>query len=146
VKELIVKKSFEIDAPASKVWEILTNPTYTKQYMFGCELLSDWKIGSPVIWKSFLDGKVYVKGNLLKIESNKFLQFTVFDPNMGVEDIPSNYATVTYDLSSEGNGTKLSISQGDFAGIAEGEKRYNEANFGWDMIFIKMKELAEQKK
>lgn len=145
MKELVVKKSFEIDAPASKVWEILTNPAFTKQYMFGCELLSDWKVGSPVLWKSSLDGKVYVKGNLVKIEPNKSLQFTVFDPHMGIPDISSNYAMVTYDLTSEGNGTKLSISQGDFAGMAEGEKRYAEANFGWDMIFIKLKELAEQK-
>ncbi len=144
MKELVVKKSIEINSTPSKVWEIITNPAYTKQYMFGCELLSDWKIGSSVIWKGSADGKVYVKGNLLKIEPNKFLQFTVFDPNMGIEDMPSNYATVTYELSSETNHTKLSVSQGDFAGMAEGEKRYSETNAGWDMVFPKMKELAEQ--
>ena len=49
--ELIVKKSIKINSSASKVWQVLTNPELTKQYMFGCEIISDWKVGSPVIWR-----------------------------------------------------------------------------------------------
>ena len=144
MKELIVKKSIKINSSASKIWEVLTNPEFTKQYMFGCELISDWKVGSAVIWKGAADGKVYVKGNLLKIETEKLLQFTVFDPNMGIEDTPSNYTTVTFELTSENNNVTLSVSQGDFAKIAEGEKRYNDTIAGWDLVSPKIKELSEK--
>ena len=89
------------------------------------------------------DGIVYVKGNLLKIEKEKLLQFTVFDPNMGIEDVPSNYSTVTFELSSNSY-TMLSVTQGDFAKMAESEKRYNDTVAGWDSVFPKIKELAEK--
>src|SRR5574338_546827 len=142
--ELIVKKQIKINSSASKVWEALINPELTKQYMFGCEIVSDWKVGSPVIWKGAADGKVYVKGTLLAIVTEKFLQFTVFDPNMGIEDIPSNYSTVTFGLSSENSQTILSVSQGDFTKLEEGEKRYNDTVTGWDSVLPKIKDLAEK--
>jgi uncharacterized protein YndB with AHSA1/START domain len=143
--ELIVKKSIEINAPVLKVWKVLTDSNLTKQYMFGCELISSWQVGSPVIWMGAEDGKVYVKGILLKIEKEKLLQFTVFDPNMGIEDIPSNYGTVTYELvMADKNTTRLSVSQGDFAKMSEGQKRYNDTVAGWDFTFPKIKGLAEK--
>lgn len=142
--ELIVKKSIKINSSTTKVWEILTNPELTKQYMFGCEIVSDWKVGSPVVWKGAADGKVYVKGILLTIETEKLLQFTVFDPNMGIEDIPSNYSTVTFELSSENSHVILSVSQGDFSKMIESEKRYKDTVAGWDSVFPKIKELAEK--
>ncbi|HSB56379.1 MAG TPA: SRPBCC domain-containing protein [Nitrosopumilaceae archaeon] len=142
--ELIVKKQIKINSSSSKVWEVLINPELTKQYMFGCEIVSDWKVGSPVIWKGAADGKVYVKGTLLAIVTEKFLQFTVFDPNMGIEDIPSNYSTVTFGLSSENSQTILSVSQGDFTKLEEGEKRYNDTVTGWDSVLPKIKDLAEK--
>jgi len=39
MKQLIVKKTLEINAPVSKVWDTLTNRDLTSQYMFGCELI-----------------------------------------------------------------------------------------------------------
>ena len=49
--------------------------------MFGCELISDFKDGSAIIWKGASDNKVYVKGTIAGIKPGKLLQFTVFDPN-----------------------------------------------------------------
>ena len=104
---------------ASKIWEILTNPEHTKKYMFGCEVISDWKIGSPLLWKGMADGIVYVKGSLLKLDTDKLFQFTVFDPNSGIEDIPSNYSTVTIELTPPKGTTDLSVTQGDFGAMPD---------------------------
>src|SRR5438128_2229355 len=90
-KELIVKKSITLNANISKVWEALTNPQLTKQYMYNCEVISDWKVGSPLVWKGTEDGKVYVRGNIVSIDPGRRLQFTAFDPNSEMEDTPSNY-------------------------------------------------------
>jgi hypothetical protein len=92
------------------------------------------------------DDKVYVKGTITGIIPGKLLQFTTFDPNSAdhYEDVPSNYTTVTYELSSENGRTVLAVTQGDFAGVTNGEKRYNENIAGWDSILPKIKELAEK--
>ena len=54
-EELIVKKTVEINAPPAKVWEALTNSSYTKKYMFALDVESDWKPGSTVIWTGAKD-------------------------------------------------------------------------------------------
>ncbi|HSC35678.1 MAG TPA: SRPBCC domain-containing protein [Thermodesulfobacteriota bacterium] len=142
-KELVVRRSLTIKAPASRVWEILTDPEHTKKYMFGCEAISDWKPGSPLIWKGAKDGVIYVKGQLLALDQEKLFRFTVFDPNSGIEDVPSNYTTVTIELTPGNGSTVLSITQGDFAGMADGNNRFMSAEAGWDMVLPKIKETAE---
>ena len=142
-KDLVVRRSLTIKAPASRVWEILTDPEHTKKYMFGCEVISDWKIGSPLLWKGAKDGVIYVKGQLLALDQEKLFQFTVFDPNSGIEDAPSNYTTVTIELTPENGSTVLSITQGDFAGMADGNNRFMSAEAGWDIVLPKIKEMAE---
>ncbi|MBX7150955.1 SRPBCC domain-containing protein [bacterium] len=145
--ELFVNAVVTIHAPVSKVWEALINPAITRQYMYGCDVLCDWKIGNPVLWKGMANGKemIFVKGHLLKLEPEKLLQFTAIDPNSDIEDIPANYLTVTYELKPSGNQTTLYVSQGDYSKVAQGQKRYEESkNGGWDMVLSKIKEIVEQ--
>jgi uncharacterized protein YndB with AHSA1/START domain len=147
-KELIVKNSISIKAPASKVWNALTNPEQTKKYMFGCETVSDWKTGSPLLWRMEHEGKelIAVKGNIVSIKPGRFLAYTTIDPNSTIEDIPKNYLTVSYDLSSENEQTVLTVTQGNYATVAEGERRYKEAynnGEGWNPILAEIKKLVE---
>jgi uncharacterized protein YndB with AHSA1/START domain len=149
MQELFVKNQIVINAPISKVWDILTNPQQTKKYMFGCETVSDWKPGSPLLWKGIWEEKemVFVKGNIKKIENEKHLSYTTFDPNNPkMEDKPENYTTVTYDLSESDGKTILKVTQGDFAKVDEGEKRYLEVfnnGEGWNPTLVEIKKLAE---
>src|SRR5687768_13257074 len=110
-KSLIIKNTIHIEAPIARVWDVLTNPEETKKYMFGCAALSDWKVGSSLLWKGVFDGKeiVAVKGEIAEINKEKFLAYTVFDPNMGWEDVPENYTTVTYSLVPENGGTRFTV-------------------------------------
>jgi uncharacterized protein YndB with AHSA1/START domain len=145
---LLIHNEILIKAPASKVWDILTNPEHTKKYMFGCEALSDWKPGSPLIWKMMHEGKEFipVKGKILNIVPDKLLRYTVFDPNSTMEDIPENYLTVTYELFEENGSTLLEVTQGDYNKVADGERRYKESynnGEGWNPILVQIKKLAE---
>ena len=149
MQPLIVKNTVTIKAPASKVWDALTNPEQTKKYMFGCETVSDWKKGSPLLWKGSHEGKemVFVKGNIVEIKPEKFLAYTVIDPNSSMPDIPENYLTVTYELAFEKGETVLTVTQGDYSIVAEGEKRYKEAynnGEGWNPILVEIKKLVEK--
>src|SRR5262245_26502240 len=115
---LFVRQSVEIQAPASKVWQVLTQPELNQQWvseLFGqpAEMVSDWHSGSPVEWKVLADGKPYVEGNVTAIEPNWLLRFTVFDvrserPAVSDED------GITFTLEEQAGKTLLSVRQGDF--------------------------------
>ena len=46
-----------IHASISNVWNALVDPALIKQYMFGASVSSDWKEGSPIVWKGEWQGK-----------------------------------------------------------------------------------------
>ena len=146
--KLEVKNTITINAPASKVWDALTNPAQTKKYMFGCETVSDWKVGSPLLWRAHHEGKdvVFVKGTIKDIKHGKLLAYTTFDPNSTLRDSPENYTTVTYELREESGKTIFDVTQGDFSTVDDGEKRYKEASNngdGWNPILVEIKKLVE---
>ena len=147
--ELQIKNNITINAPAKKVWDVLTNPEQTKKYMFGCETVSDWKAGSTLEWKGNYEGKemVFVKGKIADIIPEKLLVYTTIDPNnAAMKDSPENYLTVTYNLKEENGVTVLTVTQGDYNKVADGESRYKEAynnGEGWNPILVEIKKIAE---
>ncbi|HEY6160339.1 MAG TPA: SRPBCC domain-containing protein [Bacteroidia bacterium] len=140
-----INRSITLNAPLDKVWDALTKPEWTRRYMFGCDALSDWKPGSPLVWRGHEDGKVYVTGHIIKIEPKKCLCFTTFDPNSGMEDSPDNHTTVTYELSGNNGTTELRVRDGDFSKIKNGKERYERSTGGWEMTLKKLKEVLEGK-
>jgi uncharacterized protein YndB with AHSA1/START domain len=146
-KTMIVRNTVSIKAPVAKVWEALTRSEWTKQYMYNCAVESDWKVGSPVVWKMEHEGKEFipVRGKVVSIDPKHLLVYTVIDPNAGMEDIPANYLNVQYELIPMGEETLLEVTQDGYEHAANGEKRYEEAveAGGWDSILAKIKELLE---
>ena len=142
-----IENTLRIHAPAAKVWDALTNPAETKKYMFGCEALSDWKPGSPLVWKGVFNGveMIAVKGHLVDIRPKAFLAYTTFDPNSKMEDKAENYLTVTYALQEDNGYTTLTVTQGDYDKVAEGKRRYDEsvAGGGWMPILEAIKKIVE---
>jgi uncharacterized protein YndB with AHSA1/START domain len=142
---LEIRKSIEVDAPAATLWKILTDNQFIQQYMFGCYADTDWKVGSPLLWKGAADGKLYVKGKIVAIDAPHRLAYTIIDPNSAMADIPSNYLTMTYTLKERGTkNSVLEVTQGDFAAVEDGEKRYQDSLGGGDMILPAIKKLAEE--
>ena len=148
MEKLQIQNTITINATPDKVWEVLTQPEQTKKYMFGCETVSDWQPGSTLVWRMDYEGKdfVAVKGNIRDIQPEKLLTYTVFDPNSTMADIPENYLNVTYALTSADGQTELTVTQGDYNTVAEGERRYQEAynnGEGWNPILVQIKAVAE---
>ncbi|HEV2482948.1 MAG TPA: SRPBCC domain-containing protein [Puia sp.] len=145
---LVVTNTITIHAPATKVWDALTNPEQTKKYMFGCEAQSDWKPGSPLIWKGSFNGveMIAVKGKVVSIDAPRLLVYTVIDPNNPkIPDLPENYLTVTCKLTERDGQTTLVVSQGDYSTVAEGPDRYKHTveGGGWDPVLVQIKALCE---
>ena len=110
--DLFARASVDINAPLADVWNALVDPETIKQYMFGTNAVSDWKEDSPVTWKGERQGKPYEdKGVILQSKPPRLIQYSHFSPLSGLPDVPENYHTVTIELTSEANRTRLSLSQ-----------------------------------
>ncbi len=146
--ELFIRNSIVIDAPPEKVWDALVNPRQTRKYMFGCEAMSDWKKDSSLTWKMLQEGKevIAVKGKIVDIRPPEYLSYTTIDPNGDAEDIPENYLTVVYELDLQEEGTLLTITQGNYAAVGDGDARYKKAAEagGWNTTLALIKELVER--
>ena len=129
-----------INAPTSKVWDALTKPNLIQQYLFGTEVTTDWQVGSPITYTGTWEGKQYEdKGRILQIEPGKLLVSTFWSSFSGLPDVPENYKTVRYELSAEGSGTRLTITQDNNS--TQEEANHSEQN--WKMVLDGIKKLLE---
>ena len=129
-----------IHAPASKVWDAITKPELIKQYLFDTDVISDWKVGSPITYQGEWQGKSFEdKGKIIEFEPGKRLRSTHWSPLSGVPDTPENYHTVTYELSGKGGSTDVTITQDNNAN--EEERTHSEQN--WNTVLDNMKRLLE---
>jgi uncharacterized protein YndB with AHSA1/START domain len=136
----IAKATITIDAPASMVWDALTKPELIKRYLFGTQVTTDWKVGSPITYKGEWQGKAYEdKGQILQIEPGKLIVSTYWSPLSGLPDIPENYKTVRYELSSSAEGTSLTVIQDN--NDTRDEADHSEEN--WNLVLEGLKKLLE---
>ena len=119
----------------------MTNPEVIKQYMFGTNVVSDWKEGSPIRWQGEWQGKKYEdKGAIRKLVPERTIQYSHFSPLSGAPDVPENYHTVTVELSPEGTRTRVTLTQDRNA--TDEEREHSEQN--WRMMLEGMKQVVEK--
>jgi uncharacterized protein YndB with AHSA1/START domain len=108
--------------------------------MFGTTVVTDWQEGSPIVWKGEWQGKAYEdKGEILKLEKPKVLQYSHFSPLSGAPDSPENYHTVTIKLAEKGQKTTVTLTQDH----NESEEDRQHAVQNWDTFLQGMKKFLE---
>ena len=138
---LIATASITIGAPASRVWQALVNPAAVKQYMFGTNVVSDWRAGSPIVWKGEWQGKAYEdKGVIVTLEPEHRIQYTHFSPLAGLPDSPENYHTVTIELAAEDSETRVTLTQDN----NPNEAARAESEQNWGMMLAALKKFVER--
>jgi uncharacterized protein YndB with AHSA1/START domain len=136
-------KSFHqtiIHAPVAKVWEALTKPEIVKQYFFGSNMVTDWKVGSPLYFRGEYEGKTYEdKGIVQEYTPNKSLAFSYLSSWNDLPDKPENYLLVTYSVKEVEGGTELTITQTNY----DAEKaKHSEEN--WKVVTDGLKAVVER--
>jgi uncharacterized protein YndB with AHSA1/START domain len=132
--------TIKMNAPVQKVWDILTEPGYVKQWQYGSELVTDWKPGSDIRFKTAWEGKIFEQwGKVLEVQKNKLIKYSLFAPRPGLEDKPENYFIMSYVLTAENGQTKLEIIQHDDRPGAVQEQPQGEEN----PILQGLKQIAE---
>lgn len=141
MKEIIIQVAIEINAPISKVWEALVTPSIIKEYMFGTETTSDWKVGSRISYKGVWEGKEYEDGGIItEFVENKVFESTYFSSMSGEEDKEENYSTVRYEVAEMPNGTLLTIFQDN----CKDKERADHSSSNWNYILKLLKEIVER--
>lgn len=128
----------EINVPASRLWNALTDTDTIRQFMWGTEAKSEWKAGSALTFEGVWQGKPYrEKGTILEIEKEKLMKYSYL--SNGLEDRPENYAIITYRLLPENGKTRLTVTQEG----ARDEKALEHSQEGWKSMLGSLKKIVE---
>ncbi|HEY5283904.1 MAG TPA: SRPBCC family protein, partial [Polyangia bacterium] len=78
--------SVTVRAPRERVWDAITQPAIVKQYFFGTDLDTDWKVGSPLFFRGEWQGKRYEdRGTVLAYEPMNALEYNYWSAFSGAE-------------------------------------------------------------
>lgn len=142
-EDLIATSAITIDASRSEVWNALTDSDAAKQYMFGADVRSDWRVGSPITWSGEFNGKAFKdKGEVLQADPGHLLQYSHFSPQSGQPDRPENYHIVTIELVDAADRTAVTLKQNN--NETEEARKHSEQN--WNLMLQSLKKVVEAKK
>ena len=130
-----IETSTEIHAPASRVWGMFTDASFTEQ--MGGKYVSDWKVGSLLQWQN-LSGQILTNGMILEIEPQRILKHDLFSN----PESSSVIATLTYTFSESDKRTTISIRE-DFVNPIT-EQEYSDSIEGWKSALSGAKKIAEK--
>lgn len=139
-QNFVAKAETTINASAARVWEALTRPELIKQYLFGTQVQTDWKVGSPITYSGEWQGKPYQdKGTILEVAPQQRLVSSFWSALSGQPDRTEFYKTVHYELTPQGAGTRLVITQ--YPNDSQEEADHSAQN--WNMVLDGLKKLLE---
>lgn len=136
-----IKLSVEIGVPQEKVWKVLTNEKYIKQwageFSEGAYIETDFKPGSDVVWKD-KEGNIGASGKVVTKEDYRLLKVAFYDDADTDARVALGNYSETYSLSDANGKTALKINAG-----ALSLKDYKAHLPLWEKAIAKMKVLAE---
>lgn len=137
---LIVRSEIAIDAPVSKVWEVLVAPKYIRQWDDLPYDFEDYYLeyGRTIEWSGSSKITVTI------CEPNEILKMSLYVSKW--EQPPAAYdIAYTYRLANDGTITTLSIEIGDFAVLPDGVDYYNASVEFAGIAMEKIKNLSENR-
>lgn len=133
--------SIVINASRQSVWEAVTRPELVKQYFFGTNLVTNWQVGSPILFRGEWEGKSYEdKGTVLDFEPLESLSYSYWSSMGGTEDKPENYQRLRYQLEELDGKTKLTITQEN----AATQESADHSAGNWQMVLEGLKKVVEE--
>jgi uncharacterized protein YndB with AHSA1/START domain len=133
--------SVVIRAPRAKIWDAITRPELVKAYFFGTNLSTDWKVGSPLVFRGEWEGKSYEdKGTVLSFEPTKSLSFNYWSAFSGHEDKPELRQIIRYDLEETAGGVRVTVHQSN----VDTKEHADHSQKNWQTVLEGMKAMVEK--
>jgi uncharacterized protein YndB with AHSA1/START domain/DNA-binding transcriptional ArsR family regulator len=147
-----------IKTTPEQLWKALTEPAFTLRY-WGAALLSDWQVGSPILWQSGADAAPQdLDQVVLESEPHRRLSYTWhnYQPEHAeffgwsdehfAELVKEQRSKVAFDIEPAGGKVKLTVTHDSFqpgsemlAAISGGKPQTG----GWPEILADLKTLLE---
>ena len=139
---LQASESVVINANLERVWNVLTNPEIIKEYLFGTETVTDWKIDSDIVFQGEYEGHKYRDHGVIKEHIlHERLSYSYWSGFSGLEDKPENYGMVIYDLVPvDETHTKFTWTQKGYPD----EERQKHSQGGMTAFLEQIKGIAER--
>lgn len=137
-----IESMVSVNAPASRVWEILVSPDAIRQwgaeFSEGTWVESNWHLGSDLIWMT-KEGEVGAHGVITVFEPGSHLEVDYYDDVESGPPKPPDEYSESYFLEEQNGVTKFSFK----AGPLPVQVIISHTPL-WDAALAKIKSLAEK--
>jgi uncharacterized protein YndB with AHSA1/START domain/DNA-binding transcriptional ArsR family regulator len=148
-----------INTTPERLWQALTEPSFTRRYWGGAALESDWQVGSPVKWQNAPGEEIKDLGQVvLAAEPYRRLSYSWhrFQPEHAeyfgwtdeefAELVKEKRSRVTFEIESYGAAVRLTVTHDDFDPDSQMYKAISgqlEGSGGWPELLSNLKTLLE---
>lgn len=136
-----INKHIFVKAPIKAVFEALTTSDKIIQYFPLNNVISNWQLGSEVLYKGEIEGNAFTDYGIIKEFSvpTKY-SYSYWSDNHGTERIPENHLVISYTLTSLKDGTQLELQQLNI----KSEELFNIMNTTvWDSLLSSFKNYMD---
>jgi uncharacterized protein YndB with AHSA1/START domain len=139
--DFVSSTTIDVDASPAAVWRGLTETALVKRVMFGSDVISNWRVGSSIVYRGEWEGKPFEDhGVIVDYDEPRMLRTTHFSPMSGLPDVPENYHVVSYLLEETPGGTRVTLEQTNNA--SEEAARHSDEN--WNAVLANLKRVVEE--
>lgn len=136
-----ITKTVEIDAPKSKVWDVITDTAKVNQwanaFSEGTYVETDWQPGSQVLWKD-ASGDAGANGRIMANNKDEKLHMQYYDDVNAAADAPLGEYHEIFALNELGGKTVLTINAGPLP-----QMYYSKHEPLWTKAVEAIKQMAE---
>lgn len=144
--EYVARAEIDVEAPRRTVWTVLTSSGARPEILLGAEVVSDWRVGSTIVWRGEWQGKTFEDhGRVIELDDREEpwrIVLTHFSPLRGQPDVPENYHTLRYELDEIPGGTRVTLDQ-DNNPTREAAQHAQE---NWAQMLAGVKTVAERER
>ncbi|MBM0202155.1 metalloregulator ArsR/SmtB family transcription factor [Micromonospora sp. STR1s_5] len=149
-----------VTTTARRLWSALTEPAFTRRYWGGVALVSDWQVGSPVLWQDAPDGEPRDLGQrVLVAEPYRRLSYSwhgfqaehAAHFGWSAEELAARLgerrSKVTFEIEPHSGSTvRLTVIHEDFSPDSEMHRAISgqlDGSGGWPELLASLKTLLE---
>lgn len=144
MSDYVARAEVTVAAPRRAVWDLLTSNGAHPEIMFGAEIRSEWRLGSPITWRGEWEGRTFEDhGRVIELEDREEpwrIVLTHFSPLSGLPDVPENHHTLRFELDETPTGTVVTLDQDNNA--TREAALHSQEN--WTRMLAGVKAVAER--
>jgi uncharacterized protein YndB with AHSA1/START domain len=131
----------DVDVSPRRVWTVLTDSLMLGEVMFGSEIVTDWQVGSPIVFRGEWEGRQFEdKGVIDELTEPRRIRMQHYSPLSGLPDEPDNYHHVKFEFEPLGDGSRTRVTITQDGNADQDAAVHSAAN--WQTMLESLREVA----